>query len=105
MGVCLITGIAAKEIVVSTMGVIYPDNPKNPSTSLEQRITASGEYTMPATLSFLVFTLLYFPCLATLTAIYNETGSVKWPLFSLTMTTALAWIAAFLTFNIAVLFV
>jgi ferrous iron transport protein B len=105
MGVCLITGIAAKEIVVSTMGVIYPDNPENPSNSLEQRITASGEYTMPATLSFLVFTLLYFPCLATLTAIYNETGSVKWPLFSLTMTTALAWIAAFITFNIAVLFV
>ncbi|HLO60258.1 MAG TPA: ferrous iron transport protein B [Bacteroidales bacterium] len=105
MGVCLITGIAAKEIVVSTMGVIYSDDHANSSVSLEQRISASGEFTIPATLSFLVFTLLYFPCLATLTAIYNETGSVKWPLFSLTMTTALAWIASFITFNIAVLFV
>jgi ferrous iron transport protein B len=105
MGVCLLTGIAAKEIVVSTMGVIYPDEPQHPSAPLENRISASPAFTPAATLSFLVFTLLYFPCLATLTAIYNETGSVKWSLFSIIMTTTLAWLFSFITYHAVLLFI
>jgi len=106
MGVCLLTGIAAKEIVVSTMGVIYPDPAgDNASTALENRISSDPGFTPLATLSFLVFTLLYFPCLATVTAIYSETGSWKWSVFSVVLTTGLAWILSFLIYHTGMLFI
>lgn len=96
MGVCLITGIAAKEIVVSTMGVIYPEETNDgKQVSLEERVRMNEGFTPLSTFSFLVFTLLYFPCLATLVAIYNETGSWKWALFSILMTTGIAWLLSF----------
>ena len=104
MGVCLISGVAAKEIVVSTMGVIYPDDPENPA-SLEERISRLDSFTPLATISFLVFTLLYFPCLATQAAIYNETGSLKWTAFSILLTTGLAWVLSFLIFQIGSVFI
>jgi len=106
MGVCLLTGIAAKEIVVSTMGVIYPDPAgDDASTALENRIGSDPGFTPLATLSFLVFTLLYFPCLATVTAIYNETGSWKWSVFSIILTTGLAWILSLLIYQTGMLFI
>jgi ferrous iron transport protein B len=111
MGVCLLTGITAKEIVVSTMGVIYKAPPSlNSSASLEEKISnatyTKGKhqgkkvFTPLSTLSFLVFTLLYFPCLATVTAIYNESGTWKWAAFSVLLTTGLAWLFSFLVYQI-----
>jgi ferrous iron transport protein B len=115
MGVCLLTGITAKEIVVSTMGVIYQDSdPKNASLSLGDKIQGAvytngkskGKhvFTPLATLSFLIFTLLYFPCFATVTAIYNETGSWKWSAFSVVFTTGLAWLLSLIVFQTGMLF-
>lgn len=112
MGICLLTGVTAKEIVVSTMGVIYksPDD-ENSSTRLTDRISLAvhdsgpkaGQrvFTRAATLAFMIFTLLYFPCIATLAAIYRESGSWKWAAFSLAYTSVLAWVMAFIVYNIA----
>jgi ferrous iron transport protein B len=115
MGVCLITGVAAKEIVVSTMGVVYQTGDKvGPPAGLSEKITAAthtrGKYagqrvfTPWATLSFLIFTLLYFPCIATITAIYHESGSWKWAAFSVVFNTSLAWVFSFLVFQTGMLF-
>lgn len=116
MGVCLLTGLAAKEIVVSTMGVIYQNKDGNkPSTSLGERIHSASYttgknqgklvFTPLATLSFLVFTLLYFPCIATVSAIYTESGSWKWATFSVVFTTGLAWVLSFLVYQIGLIFI
>jgi len=105
MGICLLTGIAAKEIVVSTMGVIYPDpHEGDDSIALEDRLSRNTGFTPLSTFSFLVFTLLYFPCLATVTAIYNETGSWRWAVFSIFMTTGIAWLLSFIIFQTPSLF-
>jgi ferrous iron transport protein B len=114
MGVCLLTGVAAKEIVVSTMGVIYQtDNGNGPAATLQQKlrsVTHTGGrlkgrpvYTPLATLSFLLFTLLYFPCLATIAAIYNESGSWRWAAFSAVFSTALAWLLSFTVYQTGML--
>lgn len=106
MGVSLLTGLAAKEVVVSTMGVIYADpNQENDSGSLEEKISKSKTFTPLSTFSFLIFMLLYFPCLATVTAIYNETNSWKWALFSVLMTTGIAWTFSFLIYQVGSIFV
>lgn len=115
MGVCLIAGVAAKEIVVSTMGVIYRNGDNaDPAAGLGEKIAGAthtrGKYTgrqvfTPwATLSFLIFTLLYFPCIATITAIYHESGSWKWAAFSVVFNTGLAWVFSFLVFQTGMLF-
>jgi ferrous iron transport protein B len=115
MGICLLTGVAAKEIVVSTMGVIYKaEVQSDPSVNLGDKIRAASYtegsrkgkpvFSPLATLSFLLFTLLYFPCIATVTAIYHESGSWKWAAFSVCFTTALAWILSFLVYQTGMLF-
>lgn len=113
MGISLVTGIAAKEIVVSTMGVVYQD--KGKTLSLEEKIQNArythGKregmrvFTPLATLSFLIFTLLYFPCLPTVTAIYNESGALKWALFSIVFTTGMAWLLSFIIYQTGMLFI
>jgi len=116
MGVSLIAGIPAKEIVVSTMGVLYETGNNKQQTNLlasvlQKEIYHSGLKTgqpvfNPAVaLSFLVFVLLYFPCIATIATIKRESGSWKWSLFTVFYTTAFAWIISFLTFRIALLFI
>lgn len=116
MGVCLLTGVAAKEIVVSTMGVIYPaEDGQHAAESLDTRIRTAtytegihkGKpvFTPLATLSFLLFTLLYFPCIATITAIYHESGSWKWGAFSVFFTTGLAWVVSFAVYQTGMLFI
>ncbi len=102
--VSLIAGMAAKEIIVSTMGVLYVGD--DDESALSKRlhtpsaITGKAPFTTASALAFLVFVLLYFPCIATLTAIVRETGSWRYGLFSLFYNTILAWILAVLTFNI-----
>lgn len=106
--VALIAGATAKEVVVSTMGVLYVG--EDDSEMISERLTTpsslTGEppFTPAKAISFMVFVLLYVPCIATLTAIGRETGSWKYALFSLTYNTTLAWILAFLTYRIAILF-
>jgi ferrous iron transport protein B len=98
MGVCLASGIVAKETIVSTIGILYNDGVPGSYDSLK-------DFTPVRTASFIVFILLYFPCIATLTAIGKETGSWRWALFTLVYTTAIAWIAAFAVFNIGKLII
>ncbi|MDE6297849.1 MAG: ferrous iron transporter B, partial [Muribaculaceae bacterium] len=106
--VSLLAGAAAKEVIVSTLGVLYvgdddasllSDRLKTPSA-----ITGKTPFTNASALAFMVFVLLYFPCIATLAAISRETGSWRYSLFSVVYNTGLAWIFAYLTYLIASVF-
>ena len=136
MGVGIISGVGAKELVVSTLGVMYsgyeieaggsgagvgagsgvgsehviarsdsdvaissaPTGHVSLSDALKHAVTPAGA------LAYMVFILLYFPCVATFIAIRNETGSWKWALLTAVYTIVLAWLAAFATFHLAGLF-
>ncbi len=113
MGISLVTGFAAKEIVVSTMGVLYQADAgilDGESASLQTRIReqvyASGPragetvFTPLAGLSFLLFVLFYLPCVAVITAVGRESGSWKWAGFVLFYTTAIAWVASFVVYQV-----
>lgn len=106
--VSLLAGIAAKEVVVSTLGVLYVGD--DDAEALSQRlctpspITGQTPFTPASALAFMVFVLLYFPCIAAMSAIIRESGSWKYGLFSLVYNTVLAWCMAFLVYRIALLF-
>lgn len=107
--VSLIAGSAAKEIVVSTLGVLYVGDDDaealSKRLSVPSPITGQSPFTKASALAFLVFVLLYFPCIATLSAITRETGSWKYALFSVVYNTGLAWILAWITLHIAQFFI
>jgi ferrous iron transport protein B len=99
LDVSLLTGLVAKEVVVSTMGVLYGVGEDNSADAhgggaLPTALGSSGVSPLSA-LAFMLFVLLYSPCLAAITAIWRETGSWKWTLFSVGYQTALAWGVAF----------
>lgn len=96
--VALLTGFVAKEIVVSTMGVLYAVDAKDDSDALRAALRASGMTPMAA-LAMMAFVLLYVPCLAAVAAINRETGSIKWTLFNIGYTTSLAWLVAFVVYQ------
>lgn len=99
--VALLSGAAAKEIVVSTLGVLYSvEDAESNSNSLSQHLIASGNYSRAAALAMMIFVLLYFPCIATVSAIAQEAGGWKWALFSVVYNTLLAWVAAFAAYQI-----
>ena len=104
--VAVVTGIPAKEIMLSTIGVLYTDNTSEQladgeaDNTLNQRLVSSGDFSQASVLALLVFTLLYFPCLATLAAISSEYGK-RWALVSVIYSSVVAWVLAFLTYNIA----
>jgi ferrous iron transport protein B len=113
MGVSLITGAAAKEVVVSTMGVLYDTghyHEKETRNNLqvvlanEQHPDGSkkGEkvFTPLVGISFLLFILIYMPCVAVVATVRKESGSWKWALFLITYTTALAWLLSFSVYQI-----
>lgn len=110
IGVSLLSGIAAKEIVVSSLGVIYAGNPEEDTQSLSTQLEAaawpdgSKVYTPATALGLMLFVLIYFPCLATIAAIKNETGEWKWALFAVAYSMILAWIVAYLVRVAAALF-
>lgn len=104
MGVGIISGIGAKELVVSSLGVMYSE--MEPEEALEtegetrlQRALVHN-VTPAGALAYMVFVLLYFPCIATFVAIRQESGGWKWAIFSAIYTVILAWIFAFATFRI-----
>lgn len=102
LDVSLVAGIGAKEIVASTMGVLYADD----ETVADDTADNSGKYgvlrqkmetdgmTPLIAFSYLLFVLIYFPCIATIAAIKGETGSWKWAVFAAGYTTLLAWIVS-----------
>ena len=117
MSVAVLTGIAAKEVVISTMAVLYQadEDADENSFSLMENLNAqeytSGPkigqkvFTPLSALSFLVFILIYFPCVAVIAAIKNESGKIKWALFTMFYTTALAWLLAFAVYQLGSIFV
>jgi len=96
--VALLTGFVAKEIVVSTMGVLYAVGDQNEGDVLQQALQESGMTPLSA-FALMTFVLLYVPCLATVTTIRQETGSNGWMLFSVVYSTGLAWLAAFVIYQ------
>ena len=113
MGVGIVAGVGAKELVVSTLGVMYADDEPVAAASGEPGAApdASGDtrlqralvrsVTPAGALAYMVFILLYFPCIATFVAIRRESGGWKWAILTAVYTIALAWVAAFITFRIA----
>ncbi len=95
--IAIITSIPAKELVVSTLGVLYSSDSDE---SVTDDLKASGDFMPRSAAAFLVFILLFFPCIATIAAIANETGSKKWALFSIIYNTAIAWIVAYIVYAI-----
>lgn len=109
ISVSIISGMAAKEIVVSTLGVLYTgdsENQESLTTRLLNDVQPDGTptFTPLIVISLLVFVLIYFPCIATIAAIKEESGSWKWGVFSIIYTTGLAWLISFLIFQIGSLF-
>ena len=108
MGVSLISGIAAKEVVISTLGVLYHAGDSEESLQgelIKQKYDhgkRQGEkvFTPLTAFSFLVFILIYFPCIAVVVTIKNESGSWKWAMFTVFYTTALAYISALLVYQV-----
>jgi ferrous iron transport protein B len=105
ISVSLLSGMAAKEVVVSTLGVLYTGESEN-QESLEARLTSetkadgSPTFTPLVVVSLLLFVLIYFPCVATIVAIKEEAGSWKWGVFSIIYTTMLAWFISFIVFQV-----
>ena len=90
MSVCLLTGLPAKEAIVSTMGILYPSD------------TAMVVFTPLIAYAFMVFVLLYFPCVATITTLRKEIGA-KWAWFSVIHSFVLAWVVSFVIYQVGML--
>jgi ferrous iron transport protein B len=116
MGVSLITGIAAKEIIVSTMGVLYHTDIETNKNSkilidkLRNQTYKNGNkknekvFSPLVAFGFMMFILIYFPCIAVIVAIWQESGSWKWAIFTIIYTTGLAWLVSFIIYQIGSLF-
>jgi ferrous iron transport protein B len=114
MSISLLAGLPAKEIIVSTMGVLYQVDENQPEIGLSSKLKnekfISGKkigqnvFTIPVALSFLAFVLIYFPCIGVIATIRNESGKLKWALFTVFYTTGAAWIVSFLVYRIAIYF-
>ena len=101
IGVSLVAGLAAKEVVVSTLGTIYAvggdtDHPQ----ALTDYLQNDPHFTPLIALTLMLFILIYPPCIAALAVIKRETGSWKWMLFMFFYENAFAWIACFIFYNI-----
>lgn len=124
MGVSVIAGIPAKEIIVSTMGVLFTEiqndesefakpneEDKSLSSKIRSQVHLRGEnkgkplFTVISAFSFLLFVLIYFPCVATLSAVKRETGTWTWPTFMFFYTTALAYGISFAFYQISILLI
>jgi ferrous iron transport protein B len=110
LDVSLLAGVGAKEIVASTIGVLYSgddsfadddefSDDSEKYTHLRQIMLLEG-ITPLAAYAYLIFILLYFPCIATIAAIKNETGSWRWASFAAVYTTVVAWVVSMLVFQI-----
>ena len=111
MSISLLAGLPAKEIIVSTMGVLYQVDQDHGNVGLSSKLTKekyiSGDkigenvITLPVALAFLAFVLIYFPCIGVIAAIKSESGKLKWAVFTVVYTTSIAWIISFVVFRIS----
>jgi len=96
MGVSLLSGIAAKEILVSSLNVLYSD-----ILAGDHTIGISPDiFTPPVAIAFMLFIFLYSPCVGALMAVRRATGKIKWMIVTFLFTTSVAWTAAFISFNV-----
>lgn len=103
-GVAVVSGAVAKEIIISTLSVLYAvDEDAEDTATLSSRMLSSGVYSRAAALAFIVFVLLYFPCMATIATIAREAGGWKWALFAVVYNTLLAWVLAFVVYHIGLM--
>ena len=111
LSIAIISGIAAKEVVVSTLGVLFQTDGEAVPTSLVDKIqtqkNSSGEplFTPVMAFSFMLFILIYFPCIAVVAAIRRESGSWKWAAFVVVYTTGMAWLLSFTFYQIGSLII
>ena len=106
MDVGLLTGVAAKELVVSTLGVMYAGEGENAASDGSDTVLQAAlrnNLPLPAAVAFMIFVLLYFPCIATFVAIKNETGKWSWAWSICGYTIAVAWVAAWIGARITAL--
>lgn len=106
IGIALVGGLVAKEVVVSTLGTLYSvSEADGESHALRQRLQNAKwpdgrpVYTPLAAFSLMVFSLLYLPCVAALAVIRKETGTWRWPLFTLAYTTSVAWVVSLIIYQ------
>lgn len=113
ISISILSAMPAKEIAVSTLGVIFAGetDADEESTSLRERLQQDVQpdgtptFTPLTVISLLLFMLIYFPCIATIVAIKQEGGSWKWGIFSMVYSTALAWIVSFVTYSVGSIFI
>ena len=112
MDIGLLTGVVAKELVVSSLGVMYSGDEEvaaaaaagedlSEDTALQSALVRNVP--LPAAVAFMIFVLLYFPCIATFVAIKNETGKWSWAAGICAYTIAVAWIVAFIGYHLTAL--
>jgi ferrous iron transport protein B len=99
MDVGLLAGAGAKELVASTMGILYGGSNGADNATISEGLRAAGVTSLGA-FCYLLFVLIYFPCVATITAIKNESGHWKWALFVACYTTFLAWLVSLIVYQI-----
>jgi ferrous iron transport protein B len=105
MSVSLLSGMAAKEVVVSALSVLYTGEAEEETQTLSRRLQQDADprgnpvFTPLRALSLMLFVLIYFPCIATVTAIARESGSWKWGLFVIAYTCLLAWFVSFAVYQ------
>jgi len=102
--VALLTGFVAKEVVVSSLGILYAIEGEDNQTALLSKALLDSGMTPLSALSMMVFVLLYIPCLATVFIIRRETGSVKWAIFNIGYTTVVAWCTSFCVYRAGLFF-
>ena len=105
----LLAGLPAKEVVVSTLGVLYTGDGDDSALLAERLqtpspISGNAPFNKASALAFMVFVLIYFPCIAAMVAIVKEAHSWWYGAFSVVYNTLLAWVLAFATYRIALLF-
>ena len=111
LSVSILSGLAAKEVVVSTLGVIFQSDTKTGKASLVEKIQtqkdSSGRilFTPLIAFSFMLFILTYFPCIGVVAAINRESGSWKWAAFVVVYTTGIAWLLSFAVYQVGSMFI
>lgn len=100
IGVALISGLVAKEVVVSTLGTVYAlGETDSDSVELKDALRSDSNLTPLAAFALMLFVLIYVPCIASISVIYRESGSFKWALFTVGYTLVLAWIVTFTVYQ------
>ena len=111
MSICIISGLAAKEVVVSTMGILFQSGSSKQSqntliSKIQSQRDANGnkEFTPLVAFCFMLFVLIYFPCIGVIAAIKREASSWKWAILTVLYTTGAAWMISFVVYRVGSLF-